>query len=314
MAPKPAISKDINCYALHKDLFVVRGINLEQLRTFTAVIEQTSFSGAAALLGVTQPAVSQQVRQLEGRFGVKLIERVGRRATPTAAGTELLAHARAIDAAVAAATEAMVPHAAGTAGRVRIGTGATACIYLLPPMLRDLRQRFPALEIVVSTGNTPDVLRALEENRLDLALVTLPVAGRVFDVRPVLDDEFVVIAPKAMALPREITALALSRLPLMLYEPGATTRRLIDEWSMASGVAFQPIMELGSVEAMKELIGAGLGCGILPRMALRRQREMNFVVRSLKPRLGRTLGLVLRRDKTLTKGLREMVKAVGALK
>jgi DNA-binding transcriptional LysR family regulator len=74
-------------------------------------------------------------------------------------------------------------------------------------------------------------------------------------------------------------------------------------------------MELGSVEAMKELIGAGLGCGILPRMALRRQRgSAAFSVRSLKPRLKRTLGLVLRRDKPLTKGLREMVRAITALK
>lgn len=158
-------------------------------------------------------------------------------------------------------------------------------------------------------------MRAVEENRIDVALVTLPVAGRMFDVRPVLDDEFVVIATKGMKLPREITAAELSRLPLMLYEPGATTRRLIDEWSMAAGVAFQPIMELGSVEAMKELIGAGLGCGILPRMALRRQgASAPFVVRSLRPRLERTLGLVLRRDKPLTKGLRETIRAVMALK
>jgi DNA-binding transcriptional LysR family regulator len=292
----------------------MRGLNLDQLRTFTAVIERKSFSGAATLLGVSQPAVSQQVRQLENRFGVKLVERVGRGASATAAGEELLAHARGIEAAVAAAAEAMVPHAAGESGRVRIGTGATACIYLLPAMLRDLRARFPALDIIVSTGNTPDILRAVEENRIDLALVTLPVAGRIFDVRPILDDEFVVLAPKDMRLPHEITAAELSRLPLLLYEPGATTRRLIDEWSMAAGVAFQPIMELGSVEAMKELIGAGLGCGILPRMALRRQRGSAFTVRSLKPRLKRTLGLVLRRDKPLTKGLRAMIRAIGALK
>ena len=74
-------------------------------------------------------------------------------------------------------------------------------------------------------------------------------------------------------------------------------------------------MELGSVEAMKELIGAGLGCGILPRMALRRQGASSpFVVRSLRPRLERTLGLVLRRDKPLTKGLRETIRAVMALR
>ena len=287
----------------------MRGLNVDQLRTFAAVVEHKSFSGAAALLGITQPAVSLQVRQLERRFGVKLIERAGRRASPTAAGAEFLVHARGIEAALAAATEAMAPHAKGTAGRVRLGTGATACIYLLPPVLRELRRRFPALEITVSTGNTPEMLRAVEENRLDLAFVTLPAAGRMLDVRPVLDDEFVAVAPRGMRLPREVSAAELAALPLVQYEPGANTRRVVDEWALREGVALKPVMELGSVEAMKELTGAGLGCSVLPRMALR-GRHQPFVVRSLKPRLYRTLALVLRRDKSLTKTLRETIRAL----
>ena len=291
----------------------MRGLNLDQLRTFAAVIEQKSFSGAAARLGISQPAVSLQVRQLEQRFGVKLIERVGRRASPTAAGAEFLAHACDVETALTAAAEAMAPHAKGTAGRVRLGTGATACIYLLPPVLRDLRQRFPALEIVVSTGNTPDMLRAVEENRIDVALVTLPAAGRMLDVRPVLDDEFVLVAPRGTRLPREITAAELAKLPLVQYEPGANTRRVVDEWALRSGHTLKAIMELGSVEAMKELTGAALGSCVLPRMALRRGHEP-FIVRSLKPRLYRKLALVLRRDKPLTKGLRELIRRIGALK
>ncbi|MGZ3620199.1 MAG: LysR family transcriptional regulator [Candidatus Binataceae bacterium] len=294
----------------------MRGLNLDQLRTFAGVVEHKSFSAAAERLGISQPAVSLQVRQLERRFGVKLIERVGRNAAPTAAGLEFLTHARNIEAAVGAATEAMAPHASGAAGRVRLGTGATACIYLLPPILRDLRQRLPSLDIVVSTGNSPDILRAIEENRIDVGLVTLPAPGRMFDVRPVLEDEFVVIISREGArLPRDVTAAELAKLPLVLYEPGANTRRIVDEWALRAGVSLKPIMELGSVEAMKELIGAGLGCGILPRMALRRKEEADpFVVRSLKPRLYRKLGLVLRRDKPLTKGLRELVRAVMTLK
>lgn len=291
----------------------MRGLNLDQLRTFAAVVERKSFSGAAAFLGVTQPAVSLQVRQLEKRFGVRLIERVGRRVTPSAAGTDLLTHARDVEAALAAATEAMAPHAKGTAGRVRLGTGATACIYLLPKALRDLRQKLPALEIVVSTGNTPDMLRAIEENRIDVALVTLPAAGRMLDVTPVLDDEFVLVAPPGVKLPREVTAAELSRLPLVQYEPGANTRRVVDDWALRAGHPLKAVMELGSVEAMKELVGAGLGCSVLPRMALRGKHEP-FVVRSLRPKLYRKLALVMRRDKPLTKGLRELTRAIAALK
>jgi DNA-binding transcriptional LysR family regulator len=290
----------------------MRGLNLDQLRTFADVAALGSFSAAAVRLGVSQPAVSLQVRQLEKRFGVKLIERVGRRVAPTAAGVEFLAHARAVETALDAAAEAMAPHAAGATGRVRLGTGATACIYLLPPLLRDLRHRFPTLEIMVSTGNTPDMLRAIEENRIDLGLLTLPASGRMFDVRPMLDDEFVLIAPRdGAALPKEITAAALAKLPLVQYEPGANTRRIVDAWSMRAGVSLKPVMELGSVEAMKELVGAGLGCSVLPRMALRAAEvQRRFVMRSLKPKLYRKLALVLRKDKPLTKGLRELIKAI----
>jgi len=291
----------------------VRGLNFDQLRTLAAVVELKSFSGAAARLGVSQPAVSLQIRQLEKRFGVKLIERIGRNAAPTAAGAEFLVHARGIEAALAAAADAMAPHAKGAAGRVRLGTGATACIYLLPPVLRDLRRRFPALEIMVSTGNTPDMLRAVEENRIDVALVTLPAAGRMLDVRPVCEDEFVLVAPRGTRLPRDITAAELARLPLVQYEPGANTRRVVDEWALRARHQLKAIMELGSVEAMKELVGAGLGCSVLPCMALRGKNQP-FVVRSLKPKLYRTLALVLRRDKPLTKGLRELIRAIAKVK
>jgi len=291
----------------------MRGLNIDQIRTFADAVALGSFSAAAVRLGISQPAVSLQVRQLEKRFGVKLIERVGRRVAPTAAGAEFLTHARQVEAALDAAAEAMAPHAAGATGRVRLGTGATACIYLLPPLLRDLRRRFPDLEISVSTGNTPDMLRAIEENRIDVALVTLPAAGRMLDVRTVLEDEFVLVAPRGTKLPREITAAELAKLALVQYEPGANTRRVVDDWALRAGHPLKAVMELGSVEAMKELVGAGLGCSVLPRMALRGKHEP-FVVRSLKPKLYRKLALVLRRDKPLTKGLRELIRAIAALK
>jgi DNA-binding transcriptional LysR family regulator len=146
----------------------MRGLNLDHLRTFAQVIELGSFSAAAERGGVTQPAVSLQIRQLERRFGLKLVERIGRRAGPTAAGLELLSHVRVIDAALAQAELAMTAHASQVSGRIRLGTGATACTYLLPPILADLRRRFPALDIVASTGNTADMLRGLENNTLDI--------------------------------------------------------------------------------------------------------------------------------------------------
>lgn len=295
----------------------MRGLNLDHLRLFAQVIELGSFSAAAERGGVTQPAVSLQVRQLERRFGLKLVERVGRRAGPTAAGLELLTHIRVIDAALAQAEQAMTAHASQVSGRIRLGTGATACTYLLPPVLAQLRRRFPALDIVASTGNTADMLRGLESNTLDMGLVTLPAPGRMFQVTPLMEDEFVAIFPArdSASIPIQVTPQALAPWPLVLFEPGARTRRLVDDWFEAAGVAAKPFMELGSTEAMKEIVAAGLGCAVLPELAVSGAGHRDaLAVHALTPRLSRELAIVMRRDKPLSRGLRHLQEALLALR
>jgi DNA-binding transcriptional LysR family regulator len=298
----------------------MRGFNLDHLQTFSDVVRLGSFSAAAARLNLTQPAVSLQVRQLEQKLGVRLIERVGRTATPTAAGRELLSHAGHIDAAVNAALENVAQHAKAVTGRVRIGIGATACIHLLPPVLSDLRRRFPSLELVVNTGNAPEMLRGIEENSLDLGIVTLPPKqrdghvrnlGRSLAVTPLLEDGFVAIGVKAHDLPATVTPATLAALPLVIPEPGGHTRSLIDGWFHAGGIAARPVMELDSVETIKQLVAAGLGCAVLPGMAFHTpDSRRGLEVRALKPKLSRSLALVLRRDKPLSRGLREAVAAL----
>lgn len=291
----------------------MRRLSLDHLQTFADVVELGSFSAAARRLNLTQPAVSLQIKQLEGRLGVRLIERVGRRAHATAAGRDLLGHVHEVDAAVAGALAAVADHREGGSGRLRLGTGATACIYLLPPVLRALRQKFPALEIVVSTGNSPDIVAALEANTIDVALVTLPAPGRSLQSVWTRDDEMVAIFAAGTApLPARITAEFLSSRPLVLYEAGGHARRVIDDWFTRAGVAVKPVMELGSVEAIKKLVGAGMGCAVLPQLALAERSGEKLIARPLSPRLHRKLALVLRRDKQLDRGLRAFVKTLTA--
>lgn len=289
-------------------------LNLDQLRSFGLVVETGSFSAAAERLGLSQPAVSLQLRQLERRLGVRLVERVGKRAQPTPAGIELLRHAPHIEAAVENAIDALEGHARSVTGRVRLGTGATACLYFLPAVLRGLREHFPELGIVVSTGNTDDQVRKVEENSIDLALVALPAAGRALSVTPVLDDAFVAIGRSDLApLKARVGPADLAGLPLVLFEPAANTRKLVDRWFAAEGLQPRPVMELGSVEAMKEMVAAGLGYGIVPRMAMTgRGAHPELKTSRLAPRMHRTLGLVVRRDKPLGKGLRAVVDAILA--
>lgn len=296
----------------------MRGFNLDHLQTFADVVRLGSFSAAAARLNLTQPAVSLQIRQLELKLGLKLIERVGRKATPTAAGRALLQHAGSIDAAVNAALEDVAQHGREVTGRVRIGIGATACIHILPPILSDLRKRFPQLDLMVNTGNAPEILRAIEDNSLDLGMVTLPPnhksLGRALDVTPLIDDGFVAITSRHHPLPDPVTPATLMVQPLVIPEPGGNTRSLIDGWFATAGVTPKPGMELDSVEAIKQLVGAGLGCSVLPGMALATpDSRRGLEVRGLKPKLTRQLALVLRRDKPLSRGLRETLAALRAL-
>jgi DNA-binding transcriptional LysR family regulator len=295
----------------------MRGLNLDQLITFATVVEHGGFTEAAGRLGLTQPAVSMQIRNLEERFGVRLVERVGKRALPTAAGRDLLPFIRRLREEMEAAAVAMGRHRAGQVGRVRIGTGATACIYRLPPILTALRSAHPGLEIIVVTGNTPDILDAVEGGALDQALVTLPAGRPGLSIEPVCAEELVCVGPlAARGDPQaDMTPAALADETLILYERGGTMRAVIDGWFMAGGIQPRPAMELGNVEAIKNLVAAGLGRSILPSVTVGSPQDCDrFAVQPLTPPLVRKLGLVLRRDKMPDAGVLAMVKAIADMR
>lgn len=283
--------------------------SLDQLRTFVLVVETGSFSSAAQHLELSQPAVSLQIKELERRLSARLIERVGRRAVATPAGATLLGYARKILDLSDEAADAVTGTAEGLHGTVRLGTGATACLHFFPPLLRRLRREHPDLQVMVSTGNTADLVRKVELNELDFGLVTLPAAGRALNIEPVLQDPFVLIAPASDDLPATVSAKLLGQLPLIQFEPGANTRRLVDDWLSPRGGG-RPVMELGSVETIKEMVRAGLGYSVIPQMAMRTQGDRGLQVRPLSPALTRSLGLVMRQDKPLTRGMQTLIQAI----
>lgn len=295
----------------------MRGVNLDQLLTFAMVVEHGGFTEAAARLGLTQPAVSMQIRNLEDRFGVRLIERVGKRALPTAAGRDLLPFVHRLRDEADAAVAHMTRHRAGDFGRVRIGTGATACIYRLPSVLTALRADHPGLEIIVVTGDTPEILDAVEAGTLDLALVTLPAARPSLFIEPVCVETLVAVDPRQTEPEEANNALhpaEAAAAPLILYERGGTMRAVIDAWFLAGGCQPRPAMELGNVEAIKNLVAAGLGRSILPLVTVAGDLDRDrFCARSLVPPLTRSLGLALRRDKMLDAGVRAMAAAIRSL-
>jgi DNA-binding transcriptional LysR family regulator len=273
--------------------------NLDHLLTFTEIVRDGSFSRAAERRHLSQPAVSHQMRELEQRAGVTLLERIGKKAVLTPAGRALFGHAERVLDELARATETLGAMRGEVAGLLRVGTGATACTYLLPPVLADFHKRYPRVELRLVTGNSQDIARAIFNNELDLGLVTLPVRTRGLSITPMFSDVLVgITGPETTARNKTITPDGLSRLPLVLYEPGGTTRAVIESWFGRAKHRRRVVLELGNIEAIKRTVQAGLGVSIVPLIAVRDELARRTLrAMSLRPVLQRQLAIVVRRDR-----------------
>jgi DNA-binding transcriptional LysR family regulator len=277
-------------------------INPVHVRTLQAIARSGGFSRAGEILHLSQPAISHHVRHLERVLGVPLLVRRGRRASPTEAGAVLLEHAGRAFKLLDEAREAIQRLRGRVAGRVTVGTGATASIYLLPALLRRLRARHPDLELVVVTGNAGEIASAVSRGELDVGVVTLPIAvGRGLLVSPFYVDRLVAIAPPGRRWRRRapLTAAELAREPVILYERGGTIRRVVDDWFRRGRATPRVAMELGNAEATKKLVGAGLGLSVVSEIAVKadaRAGALNLI--PLRPALHRRIGIVRRRERS----------------
>lgn len=297
-------------------LTYMRNLNLDQLQTFTEVIALGSFSAAGRKLRLTQPAVSLQIRELESRLGVQLVERLGKHAYPTAAGEELLVHAKRLAQEADHALATMQRHRDGRLGRVRLGTSVAVCTHLLPPVLAKLRTAHPDLELLITVETMESVVSRIVANELDIGAVTLPVKEHpAIEVIPLREDPMQAFFPGAERnLPRHVTPQYLAARSLLLSHRRSQTYKMIAEWFEGAGLELKPVMELGNTEAIKTLVAAGIGIGILPLE--RKQGPLPYgkvQVRPLDPPLMRELGIVTRRDKSMEKPLRIVREALMTL-
>jgi DNA-binding transcriptional LysR family regulator len=277
----------------------MRSLNPDQLRALMQVVELGSFSAAARRLHLSQPAVSLQIRELEERCGVCLVERIGKRISATAAGKDLIVYAVRIEAETNRALAAMARYRKERIGRVHLGSGPSAAAYLLPPVLERLRERCPDVELVVTTGTTCQIAEQIMANTMDLGFTALPVEGEELDATPVRTDEMVAIVPATeLDIPPAITPAYVGERTLILEYQRVAHPRLCRAWLRAGGVEPRPVLEFDHVETIKNAVAAGLGMSLLPSPAVTNVPLANsIVVRPLDPPLIRTLGLVQHRNK-----------------
>lgn len=290
-------------------------LDIKQLRMFRTVVGVGSITGAAEQLGLSQPAISQQLRALEEGLGVPLLVRVGKGTRPTPAGELLLAFARQILEKVEEAERTLGDHRRGRAGLVRVGTPEPPCNYVLPSVLLELKRRAPRIDVRVVSGHTAVTLSRLQAGELDLALLPLPAETSRLRVVEVGRDQLVAIAPAGHALLEQpwVSARDLEQHPIVLYDRQSQITELTLAFLLEEGVFPRVAVEIDHVEAIKQIVRGGLGVAVVPAWAAREEIASGVLGRvRLGPRgLVRTWGLLHPHHAPLPVVLRTVVSVLA---
>lgn len=248
----------------------------DQLKAFHATVRQGSITRAARHLGVSQPTIAAQIRQIEQLYGVELFYRSGRRLAVTETGIALLPLVeKMID--FEAQADIMLRNVGGLfEGQLRLG--ATGPYYIMDAIGR-FSKAHPAIALTCRIGNSEDILNALHEFRIDLAVSSQRTAAEGLERRVISTDPLVLVVHHSHPLARfdAIDAGRLAEVRLLIREAGSVTRSCAEEILAKAGVAPASVAEIGSREAIREAILHGVGGSIFPRGEAERHPELRVI-------------------------------------
>jgi DNA-binding transcriptional LysR family regulator len=255
-------------------------LNLHQLNVLCTAARLGSFTRAAEALYVGQPAVSQHVAALERALGVALVYRVGRGIRLTEAGSLVVDYGERI-ARLAEQLQAGIDGLKGlTTGRLVIGTSQTPGDYLLPPVLGEFRRRYPGVSVELEIADTQQVVSWLVRHVYDLGFLGAPADHLDLRIEPFAEDRIVLFvgAGHALASRKQVSLPEVLEAGLLVREPGSATRSTGEATFRAAGLEPIPALELGSNEAVKRAVLAGLGVGMLSAYAIEVEKQAAVLV------------------------------------
>ncbi|GIX29134.1 LysR substrate-binding domain-containing protein [Pelomicrobium sp. G1] len=239
-------------------------VTLRQLRVFESVARHLSFSRAAEELFLSQPAVSMQIKQLENQVGLPLFEQIGKKIYLTEAGKEIYHYSRAVAQQLSDMEHALNELKGLERGRLAIAVVSTANFFA-PQLLARFVQQHPGVQVSLSVVNRETVLRQLAENEIDLAIMGLPPEGLDVRWQPFMENPLVVIAPPSHPLTKEkrIPMKRLAEEVFVIREPGSGTRGAMERFFAEHRVQLKTSMQMGTNEAIKQAVQAGMGLGVV---------------------------------------------------
>ncbi len=239
-------------------------LTFRQLQVFESVARQQSFTRAAKELHLSQPAVSMQIKQLEGAVGLPLFEQLGKQIHLTEAGSVMLQFSRRIAGDLREAEVAIEELKGVESGRLRVSV-ATTVNYFAARLLARFCNQFPGVRVSLDVANRQAVLHQLEENSVDIVLMGQPPGGLEVEAEAFMDNPLVVIAPPTHPLVgrRRVPLSALATETFLIREPGSGTRSAMERFFADKGIAPRISVEMTSNEAIKQSVEAGLGLGVV---------------------------------------------------
>jgi DNA-binding transcriptional LysR family regulator len=242
----------------------VRSLTLRQLQIFLVASRYASFARAAEELHLTQPAVSMQIRQLEETVGLPLFERIARKLSLTEAGEKLTHHASRILGAIKDAEDTMTSLKQADSGSIAVGIVSSAT-YFAPKLLALFSHRYPKVDVNFSVGNRDALLRMLQDNAIDLAIMGRPPAELDVVTEPLAYHPQVIIAPLTHPLceARRFDLQELRGDTFLLREPGSGTRMAAEEMFRKHLFTPRKVVTLGSNETIKQAVMAGMGVSLI---------------------------------------------------
>ncbi len=293
-------------------------LDARQLRALCVLGVTGSFTETARLLHLTQSAISHSMKALETELGTSLIERSGRKALLTQAGQALVARAERILTEMAKARSELQHLAQWGGSRLRLGASSTACQYLLPPVIREFRRQFPHWQIEVSSRDTMHSLDDVKEGALDLALcMDTPGMERELAFRPLFTEEIRVVLPASHpgAKQKSISAADVVKEPMLSYTATSYLTQIIRTRLEREGLRVPPpVIELGSLEAIKEMVKLEMGIALMPSwVSAADVIEGSLVLLPLSgKKLTRRWGITHRKGRRLSHGEEIFVKLCAA--
>ncbi len=285
-----------------------------RLQVFHTVARLLSFTKAAETLHMTQPAVTFQVRQLEEHFNTRLFDRTHNRISLTEAGVRVYEYADRIFELYTEMENSVREMTGEIRGALTIGASTTIAEYMLPALLGDFKKRYAEVNIHLKVSNTDGIVSMVENNTIDLGVVEAPVSNKNLVVEVCRKDRLVAIVPPNHELAGDAT-VALKRLldyPFICREEGSGTREVISEYlgnMQLCSTALNISMELGSPEAVKGAVEAGMGVSVVSRATILKELRLGSLVAvDLDPRMDRRFSFVHQKQKFRLRVMEELLE------